>query len=273
VTVANHELYDDFHRFYDRINAGRDEEHGYYRRVIASGDSVLEIACGSGTLTQTFADIGASVVGVDLSQPMLDIARARLPKLDFVCCDMRDFSVGRRFDKVVCGFNSFMHMLSDGDALDALQTIRDHCKPGGEAIIDIFAIAAEFIAPQTSGTLVLDTVDHLTGRQVMAYEDSVFDATSGILTVTLRLVDSATQGELVRSTTAMRFFDQARMLDLLGRAGLTVIRIAPNYADDPARPRVRQIIHARPVTARMRRKGRSETKLPTNTSTSKEDAT
>jgi SAM-dependent methyltransferase len=251
--MADHEFYDDFHLYYDRINAAREAEHAYYRQVLSPRDSVLEVACGSGTLTATFAGICSDVVGVDISERMLWLARARLPQVPFHCCDMRDFDLGRRFSRVICAFNSLMHMLSDSDALAALRRCRAHCLPDGEVILDIFDIAPRFIAAASSDVLVMDAVDPASGRHLRAFEDSAFDSVTGILRVTLRLQEGATGQELMRSSTAMRFYTPAELAVLLDAAGLDVLRIEPNHARDPAQPRARQIVHARPAPTSRRR--------------------
>lgn len=252
--MDDHAFYDDFHLYYDRINHARADEHAYFRKVLSPRDSVLEIACGSGTLTATFADLCSSVVGVDISEPMLGLARARLPQVTFHCADMRDFDLGQRFDKVICAFNSMMHMLSDADAIRALIRCRDHCAADGQIIIDIFDIAPQHFVPRLRDVPVLDTVDPATGRHLLAFEDSDFDAVTRILSVTLRLVDGATGRQVMRSTTAMRFLDRAHLLRLLATAGLAVLRIEPNYACDPAQPTARQIVHARPLGGGTRRR-------------------
>ena len=43
------------------------------------GSTVLDVGCGTGTVSLTLAQRGATVVGVDTSDPYLDAARRRLP--------------------------------------------------------------------------------------------------------------------------------------------------------------------------------------------------
>lgn len=55
------------------------QDHDYYRALAERVDarSVLDLGCGTGILTVTFARPGRSVVGVDPSAAMLDLARTR----------------------------------------------------------------------------------------------------------------------------------------------------------------------------------------------------
>jgi ubiquinone/menaquinone biosynthesis C-methylase UbiE len=55
------------------------------RAALRPGQRVLDVACGTGILTRLAAPIlgdGGSIVGVDLSGEMLDVARARAPAAD-----------------------------------------------------------------------------------------------------------------------------------------------------------------------------------------------
>jgi ubiquinone/menaquinone biosynthesis C-methylase UbiE len=72
--------------------------------AVRRGARVLDLASGTGTIARAVARRGASVVGVDVSAPMLAIARERSPELDFQIADAHalPFSEGA-FDAVTCG--------------------------------------------------------------------------------------------------------------------------------------------------------------------------
>jgi SAM-dependent methyltransferase len=67
------------------------------------GTRLLDLATGTGALARVASDRGASVVGVDVSAPMLAIARERSPEAEFCLADAHalPFSDGE-FDVVVC---------------------------------------------------------------------------------------------------------------------------------------------------------------------------
>ena len=54
---------------------------------IGAGDRVLDVGCGPGDLAAAAASRGASVVGADLSQVMVAMARSRHPELEFQQAD------------------------------------------------------------------------------------------------------------------------------------------------------------------------------------------
>ena len=107
----------------------------------ASGD-VLELACGTGQLTIPIARAGVPTSGLDLSQPMLALAKERAARekvsVDFVQGDMRNFDLGRKFALILIGRNSLLHLHSTDDLLAAFAAIRRHLAPGGIFAFDIF---------------------------------------------------------------------------------------------------------------------------------------
>ena len=114
-------------------NAARVEALIRERRPGAT--TLLEVACGTGAYLERFAD-GFEVAGLDISPPMLDRARVRLPGADLVEGDMRDFDLGRTFDAVVCLFSSIAYMVSLEDLGAAIRGFARHLTPGGVAVLE-----------------------------------------------------------------------------------------------------------------------------------------
>ncbi len=69
--------------------------------------SVLDVGCGSGRYLAAFAELGVKrMIGIDLSQPMLDLAGQQLrtaghSNTDLICVNFDDFKTGEQFDVVV----------------------------------------------------------------------------------------------------------------------------------------------------------------------------
>jgi SAM-dependent methyltransferase len=73
--------------------------------------SVLEPGCGSGRMLAALAERGLDVTGIDLSEPMLELARRRLAGRGTVLlADMTDFDLGRSFDAAVSPINTLLHL-------------------------------------------------------------------------------------------------------------------------------------------------------------------
>jgi SAM-dependent methyltransferase len=136
--------YERFGWDYDDFNPPDPAAEAWYLDHLArTGGPVLELACGAGKLLAVFAGAGHEVVGLDLSETMLSLARRRIEALPpevagrvtLVRGDMADFDLGRRFPAIVLADNSFRE-LPDRDALLAgLLCIRRHLAPGGRLLL------------------------------------------------------------------------------------------------------------------------------------------
>jgi SAM-dependent methyltransferase len=95
---------------------------------------VLDVACGQGRIARALARAGATVVGVDLSDALLDTARAAeraAPRgIDYRLADVTqsDALAGERFDAAVCS-----QALADIDDLDGALALVARVLPAGGA--------------------------------------------------------------------------------------------------------------------------------------------
>ena len=111
----------------------------YYRSVVGQGTrSVLDLGCGSGTITTELARGAAErsggvkrrVVGVDESPEMLRVAAERDPGIEWVRGDLRSPPVDGHFDLVTCCYNTLQHLHSDEDLAQAFGAVRTAVGPG-----------------------------------------------------------------------------------------------------------------------------------------------
>ncbi len=94
---------------------------------LAPGVKALEVGCGTGLFSEIFAAAGASIVAVDLSDDLLEHARARaLPNVTFLHKGFEECEVDGPFDAVIG--SSILHHL-DLDA--ALPKMLGLLRPGG----------------------------------------------------------------------------------------------------------------------------------------------
>ncbi|CAM3648448.1 class I SAM-dependent DNA methyltransferase [Rheinheimera salexigens] len=67
-----------------------------------SGKSHLDLACGTGPHIRHFIDAGYQSSGLDINQPMLDIAKARCPEAEFILQNMNQFTLDQPVDLITC---------------------------------------------------------------------------------------------------------------------------------------------------------------------------
>ncbi|RAU95502.1 class I SAM-dependent methyltransferase [Mycolicibacter senuensis] len=90
---------------------------------------VLDIGCGSGTLLQRTAALGATPVGVDISEPMVAAARQRVPEATVLLGDAQTLDLltaGAAFDRVISRFG----VMFFDDPVAAFVNIRRAAAPG-----------------------------------------------------------------------------------------------------------------------------------------------
>jgi ubiquinone/menaquinone biosynthesis C-methylase UbiE len=131
--------YDEIAEWYDEWVGPQSVEEDPAFRVVESlmgeiaGQRICDLACGQGRASRRLAELGAEVVGVDLSGKLLEIARryeAAEPRgIDYIQADARslDGVADRAFDGVVC----YMALMDIPDLAPALQSVARVLRPGG----------------------------------------------------------------------------------------------------------------------------------------------
>ena len=138
------EAYSAFAAGYDRMMGDVDYDgwasyiDGFLKE--AGAKTVLECACGTGSLTVRLGRLGYQITGSDLSEDMLMAARqkaldAGLRFLPFVCQDMRKIALHKPVDAIVCACDGVNYLL-DG-AEDFFRAAHDALKPGGMLLFDV----------------------------------------------------------------------------------------------------------------------------------------
>ena len=141
------EAYSAFAAGYDRMMGDVDYDGwaGYIDGFLKEDGarSVLECACGTGSLTIRLARMGYEITGSDLSGDMLMVARqkaldAGLRSLPFICQDMRRLALHKSVDAVVCACDGVNYLL-DG-AEDFFRAAHGALKPGGLLLFDVSSV-------------------------------------------------------------------------------------------------------------------------------------
>lgn len=138
-------------RHYDRLYAMDGPDVDFYLAIArAIPGPILELACGTGKYVIPWASAGQRVVGLDLSRTMLAHAATKAqaagvtPTLQMA--DMRDFRLDERFGLIVIAGNSLCHLHTSGDLERCLACVREHLRPDGRFVIDVFVPDVQLLA-------------------------------------------------------------------------------------------------------------------------------
>lgn len=94
-------------RFRDLAARGEDVhgEAACVEQIAPPPRTVLDAGCGTGRIAIRLAERGYHVVGVDVDEAMLEVARAEAPGLDWRRADLSAFDLGMPFDVVLLAGN------------------------------------------------------------------------------------------------------------------------------------------------------------------------
>ncbi|MBD1849818.1 class I SAM-dependent methyltransferase [Cyanobacteria bacterium FACHB-502] len=108
--------------------------------------SILDLGCGTGTHAILLAQQGYQVHGVDLSADMLQQANEQCTQLStdlqarlhFSQADIRQVRLNQTFDIVLSLFHVVSYQTTNEDLQATFATVREHLKPGGIFIFDVW---------------------------------------------------------------------------------------------------------------------------------------
>jgi SAM-dependent methyltransferase len=203
--------------------------------------SVLDLGCGTGRHSVELAGRGYDLVGVDRSPAMLERARARAQastalehQPEFVEGDVRDLSLAKRFDAVLCMFAVLGYQIEAEGLRATLAGVRRHLEPGGLFIFDVwYGPAVEAIGPEVRTKVVRDGLDEVerTALGVLEADKHVCSVSYRVTRRRAGMADATTF-----ETHRMRYFYEADLADLLAGAGLTLRSVSafPDVENPPS---------------------------------------
>ena len=141
------DAYTSFAQVYDLFmdNVPYEEWAAYVRGIlteygIGSG-LVLDLGCGTGSLTECLARAGYDMIGVDSSEDMLEIAMDKRERsgLDilYLLQDMREFELYGTVRAVVSICDSMNYILDYADLVQVFRLVNNYLDPGGIFIFDL----------------------------------------------------------------------------------------------------------------------------------------
>ena len=161
--------------FYDWVHTNITEDIPFYvEEALRSGGPVLELGCGTGRVSIPIVQASIAIVGVDLSQEMVEEARENAkkagldPKLcTFLVQDMRELSLEGHFPLAIMPYRSFQWLLSVADQRAALECVHHYLSPSARLVMDLFVPHLEMLVEDDSEPFaVKDVPDPATGRRL-----------------------------------------------------------------------------------------------------------
>lgn len=108
-------------------------EASFVASLVAPPARVLDAGCGTGRIAVRLDALGYDVVGVDVDEAMVRVARAEAPALDWRLGDLAGLDLGERFDVVLLAGNT-VPLLEPGTLGEVCGRLAAHTTYSGSVV-------------------------------------------------------------------------------------------------------------------------------------------
>ncbi|MCI8334340.1 MAG: class I SAM-dependent methyltransferase [Lachnospiraceae bacterium] len=222
------EAYTGFAKVYDLFMDNIPYEE-WSRRIVGilkqygiSDGLVLDLGCGTGSMTELLANAGYDMIGLDASEEMLNLAVQKRAEsgLDilYLLQDMRELELYGTVRAVVSVCDSINYVTEEADLLQVFRLVNNYLDPGGIFLFDLNTVYKyeTFLGENTIAE---------NRREGSFIWENYFDAGEGLNEYSLTLFIRE-EGGLYRKyeeTHYQRAYSLERVRELLEEAGLEVL--------------------------------------------------
>lgn len=140
-------MYEGFAEVYDHMMGHIPYEEWFDRlkeylveRGVTEG-TICELGCGTGTMTELFADAGYDMIGVDNSEDMLAIAQGKNIEngkgILYVNQNMEELELPEAVDSIISICDSMNYLVREEDVMAVFSRVAKYLKPSGYFIFDM----------------------------------------------------------------------------------------------------------------------------------------
>ncbi len=137
-------VFDTYAQYYNLLYKDKDYagEVDYIEKLITQFstdtiESILDLGCGTGTHANLLSQKGYSVVGIDRSKKMIDIAKKhKTDHLNFFVGNVTTINIEKKFDAIISLFHVISYITKNEDLGNFFKNISKHLKDDGVLIFD-----------------------------------------------------------------------------------------------------------------------------------------
>lgn len=182
---------------------------------------VLDLGCGTGVLTRLMYDKGYDMIGIDLSQEMLDEAMEANAdrQIMYICQDMCEIDLYSTVGTIISTCDSINYLLEDAEVEQCFDKVDNYLYPGGIFVFD-------FNTVHKYRDVIGDTTIAENDESGSFIWDNFYDEEGNINEYDLTLFIKENDSELFRREVEIHYqrgYDVDEMMDFVRNAGLEVI--------------------------------------------------
>lgn len=202
---------------------------------------VLDLCCGTGNLTAELSARGYDMIGVDLSEEMLNEASAKNQdgRILYLCQDMTEFELYGTVDAVICTLDAVNCLLERSQLLRCFQLVKLYLNPGGLFLFDIHT------RYKFESVLRDNTFYYQSDRTDCVWEND-YHPQSRICDFYLTFYEKRPSGLYAKSEDHIRerAYSERQIKSCLAEAGLEVLGEFDELSQEPPRPDSQRIFFA-----------------------------
>ncbi|UCF09165.1 MAG: class I SAM-dependent methyltransferase [Thermoplasmata archaeon] len=234
--VDSHDIYWDGRHYDLKYRDLKEDIPFWLDQAERYGEPVLELGCGTGRITIPLAEKGMAITGLDISGPMLSLARTkaeeRSVEVDWLKGDIRGFHLNRTFNLVILPFSTIAHLHKMEDIEAFLSCVKEHLAPKGRFILDYFNPRLDFLIRDPDERRKITEYPDPDGRgTVVITESSIYDPASQINSIKW-YYKIGSENEVVKNLD-MRIFFPRELDAILRYNGFIIEEKYGNYDKTP----------------------------------------
>lgn len=214
--------YKKFSYYFDEVVSSLDYDLWleFIEPYLKNGDTILDLACGSGTLLTMLKLKGYDCEGLDLSSDIIDIANEKAKinhlRIPYYVEDMTDFNLNKQYDMITCFFDSVNFLKTKEDIDNMFTCVKKHLKKGGLFIFDIF-----------SETMFKEYDNNLIEEDYHTFK--IKWLTKKVNSTTLKHDITITEGDVVFNESYYEYYHKLKSLNL---DGFKLVKLCGDFNDD-----------------------------------------
>ena len=223
---------------YDKQFWWKTDDLEFWKNQLTSkkNKTILELAAGTGRIASALMRENILYSGLELSGKYVQYANDKLKniygKSDIIQGDMIDFKLNKYYDYIFIGFNSFLHILKETDALKCLKSIKKHMKASSTLYIDLFVPHPLFLyRPNNAQLNILNFQDIKTKEIVEVFETLEYNSDTEIASVIWSY--SCENKQIYQDFPfQMKMYYPDTMHKIIEQSGLSIINVWGSYEKD-----------------------------------------
>ncbi len=222
--------------YYDTIYQDKDykNECNFLEAILSkyfskSVRTILDLGCGTGGHSLILAERGFNVMGIDLSQEMLEIGRKKANErelnIEFIQGDIRNMELDQKFDAVISMFAVISYQITNEDLISTFKVALRHLRKNGLFIFDMWFGPAVLTQKPSGGFKVIEKGD----ERIIRFATPVLDILNHTVDVKYKVIKLSNNKVLdeVDEVHRVRFLFPQEIELICNMTGFKVLELCP----------------------------------------------